>query len=117
VFQRYIRGKESQTFNILSLKDFSYDEGESQVSSPNEMDIDTNSEEIRMLYKDDNNVNRQLQEINHFKIYSDPDPKDKDSERTVTMLVFIIQNMVASLEIQYDVTEKKVTKLSVFPRN
>ena len=62
------------------------------------------------LYNNVNDVNRQLQVINHIKIYSTENP-----EKLVTV-IFVIQNMIAMVEIQYNIHDKHPTKISIFPR-
>ena len=64
MFQRYIRKKEYHFFNILSLKDFWYDEAQADQANENEMDIDTGNDRFRKLYGKNQDVNRKIQDIN-----------------------------------------------------
>ena len=74
------------------------------------INIDTQNQEQRKLYNDVNDVNRQLQIINHINVYSTEEPG-----KLVTV-VFVIQNMFAMIEIQYNIHDKHPTKIRVFQR-
>ena len=75
------------------------------------MDIDTNNPNVKFLYDNNDDVNRQIQEINHIKIYSQPkdsgdDSNDEQPEPALTQVVFLIQNMYSAVEIIFDMTKK-----------
>ena len=57
-----------------------------------------------------NDVNRQLQIINHINVYSCEEPEK------LVGIVFVIQNMFAMIEIQYNIHDKHPTKIRIFPR-
>ena len=74
------------------------------VTEKNEQDLEiVDTHLMRVMYNDSNHVNRQIQHINHIQINNEE-------------IIFIIQNMLAMVEIHYNQMNNEILKIRLFQR-
>ena len=101
-FQQYVRSKEYHPFQIFSMKAMLNLESSDQDFREEDLEI-VDTDKKRSMYNDINDVNRQVQLINHIML----------DDRKIT---FIVQNMFAIVEIAYSVNKEDVSSIRMFSR-